>query len=322
MKHIKTLLILIVLIALFLTLSVSAHSGRTDGNGGHHDSITGEYHYHCGGHPAHQHANGICPYDNSIPTGNESQNDSEVIKVFIFFIVVGIIVILFLIKRLIEESKNKTASLYQKEAEKYKSLYLESLKHSDSRLEDKIAALEANLAAIRQEKITLNKDFLNEVSLSNSLKENIAKLERELEKEKERSNLYFKMNDALQASAPNQWLKAAFANREHIFFSPQYPLRSYLDSIFEGRLNNANKSDLSIEYPLLVISRIHSGKNCYQTTMFNCTCKDFQYRKKPCKHMIFLAKNVGTLYAGGDQTVANIDQHLLKITKQIDHSKK
>lgn len=42
-----------------------AHSGRTDGSGGHKDnknpSGLGSYHYHCGGNPPHLHANG-CPY--------------------------------------------------------------------------------------------------------------------------------------------------------------------------------------------------------------------------------------------------------------------
>lgn len=45
-----------------------AHSGRTDSNGGHRDnknkSGLGSYHYHCGGHPAHLHTKGVCPYSN------------------------------------------------------------------------------------------------------------------------------------------------------------------------------------------------------------------------------------------------------------------
>lgn len=49
---------------------VSAHSGRTDASGGHHDyknkSGLGSYHYHHG-YPAHLHENGICPYDNPQP---------------------------------------------------------------------------------------------------------------------------------------------------------------------------------------------------------------------------------------------------------------
>ena len=43
-----------------------ARSGRTDRYGGHRDnknkSGLGSYHYHCGGHPAHLHENGVCPY--------------------------------------------------------------------------------------------------------------------------------------------------------------------------------------------------------------------------------------------------------------------
>ena len=39
-----------------------AHSGGTDENGGHWDHSTGTYHYHHG-YPAHQHPNGVCPYD-------------------------------------------------------------------------------------------------------------------------------------------------------------------------------------------------------------------------------------------------------------------
>ena len=47
-------------------LVAEAHSGRTDRYGGHRDnknkSGLGSYHYHCGGHPAHLHENGVCPY--------------------------------------------------------------------------------------------------------------------------------------------------------------------------------------------------------------------------------------------------------------------
>ena len=55
------------LVPMFNTvLTVEAHSGRTDGSGGHHDyknkSGLGSYHYHCGGHPAHLHPNGVCPH--------------------------------------------------------------------------------------------------------------------------------------------------------------------------------------------------------------------------------------------------------------------
>lgn len=56
--------------------TVQAHSGRTDSSGGHHDnknvSGLGSYHYHCGGHPAHLHSGGVCPYSSSAATSDTS----------------------------------------------------------------------------------------------------------------------------------------------------------------------------------------------------------------------------------------------------------
>lgn len=58
-----------------------AHSGRTDSNGGHRDnknkSGLGSYHYHCGGHPAHLHTNGVCPYSNNSATSTNKGNTSD-----------------------------------------------------------------------------------------------------------------------------------------------------------------------------------------------------------------------------------------------------
>lgn len=81
-----------VLLILTLVLCVSAHSGRTDGRGGHIDNGTGEYHYHHG-YSAHNHydmdgdGDIDCPYDFNGKTGvssgvsadsnsNSSTNDS------------------------------------------------------------------------------------------------------------------------------------------------------------------------------------------------------------------------------------------------------
>lgn len=59
-----------------------AHGGRTDANGGHKDnknkSGLGSYHYHCGGHPAHLHTDGGCPYSSgSTATSTASQTASS-----------------------------------------------------------------------------------------------------------------------------------------------------------------------------------------------------------------------------------------------------
>lgn len=58
------------------TILAFAHGGKTDANGGHYDRSTGEYHYHHG-YPAHQHTNGVCPYDYDDKTNHSSGGSSS-----------------------------------------------------------------------------------------------------------------------------------------------------------------------------------------------------------------------------------------------------
>ena len=60
MKLIRILAI--ALLTILISVTAFAHSGGTDGAGGHYNRSTGEYHYHHG-KPAHQHINGVCPYN-------------------------------------------------------------------------------------------------------------------------------------------------------------------------------------------------------------------------------------------------------------------
>ena len=54
--------LLVLLIMLLSITPAYAHPGSTDYKGGHTDRSTGKYHYHHG-YSAHQHENGVCPYD-------------------------------------------------------------------------------------------------------------------------------------------------------------------------------------------------------------------------------------------------------------------
>lgn len=64
-----------------MPVTASAHRGRTDSSGGHHDygnvSGLGSYHYHCGGHPAHLHENGVCPYSSYSSSSSVSTTSSS-----------------------------------------------------------------------------------------------------------------------------------------------------------------------------------------------------------------------------------------------------
>ena len=80
MRKIKKKLIsifLVILTIISIGVNAYAHSWKTDSNGGHRDnenkSGLGSYHYHCGGHPAHLHTNGVCPYSSS--SSSSESND-------------------------------------------------------------------------------------------------------------------------------------------------------------------------------------------------------------------------------------------------------
>lgn len=73
--------LLIAMSVISISINAYAHSGRTDANGGHRDnknkSGLGSYHYHCGGHPAHLHTNGVCPYSSSSKSNKNSSSSSS-----------------------------------------------------------------------------------------------------------------------------------------------------------------------------------------------------------------------------------------------------
>lgn len=75
----RILLLTFLLLFLFPAASL-AHSGRTDSSGGHYDKSTGEYHYHHG-YSAHQHPDGVCPYNkkqsDSYNNESDKQNDTN-----------------------------------------------------------------------------------------------------------------------------------------------------------------------------------------------------------------------------------------------------
>ncbi len=76
MKKTQAIASLLIISLLAFCPIASAHSGRTDSSGGHHDyqnkSGLGSYHYHHGYGP-HLHPNGICPYsDNTSTTSSTS----------------------------------------------------------------------------------------------------------------------------------------------------------------------------------------------------------------------------------------------------------
>ena len=78
-KNILVFILSLIMITLTFCNVAFAHSGKTDEDGGHYDSSASEYHYHHG-YPAHQHTNGICPYnfkDNTSENSKKTSSDNK-----------------------------------------------------------------------------------------------------------------------------------------------------------------------------------------------------------------------------------------------------
>lgn len=71
------------LLSILLVISAFAHSGRTDGSGGHRDnrnaSGLGSYHYHHG-YSAHLHKGGYCPYTDVFPSSVQIKASKTTLK--------------------------------------------------------------------------------------------------------------------------------------------------------------------------------------------------------------------------------------------------
>lgn len=177
------------LLFFLLSISVSAHSGRTDKNGGHYDRSTGEYHWHHG-YPAHQHydmdgdGDIDCPYNfvdktnhasgstktpESSPGGQttaEKRGWFEVISPFI--IVAALIVILVLIWRLLKKRKeleNLNAMMKAHETAMQKTVDEEKAKYSSfsrslevelKRKEDQVQQLQSDIENLKGQLLKSN----------------------------------------------------------------------------------------------------------------------------------------------------------------------
>ena len=111
MKKAIYFVFLISFIFLFLFVLSYAHSGGTGSGGGHYDYSTGEYHYHHG-KPAHQHTNGVCPYEQNNATttnnnysvgsldfeteDNTKDEDKEEFSIVTIFEIIAAAIIIFL----------------------------------------------------------------------------------------------------------------------------------------------------------------------------------------------------------------------------------
>ena len=82
----------------------------------------------------------------------------------------------------------------------------------------------------------------------------------------------------------------------------------YLDSIGESRFNKAFVEEIKLIRPYNISCDVISNSTgeIYTTSIDSCSCTDFKFHKKPCKHMIALALSVNAF----SPTKSDIDRKL------------
>lgn len=73
---------------------------------------------------------------------------------------------------------------------------------------------------------------------------------------------------------------------------------------------------LSVDLPSISTDaiKVKGSHGEYVTTLSSCTCTDYNVRKRPCKHMLALAKKFDLLWIYGSYINAEIDHRIRKLT--------
>lgn len=280
----KTVVVVVsVLFMLLLAITSFAHSGMTDANGGHWDNNKNEYHYHCGGNPAHKHKGGVCPYDR-IPadtsnkgnygsggnnSGTRKENTMDIWEIILLGIV-GFVVLAVIISAIKEKIQDKSRA---KRHEQEKSII---------ETNDKITELNKKIADLEKENGELKREL-------HEAKNNVADANYEVIKTREQEQID---------------INSLMHNLSHAFNDYEV-LNKYYRGVTKGKLENAFSTNLTISKILKfdleaeIISKSDKKISKYNTTFESCTCEDYKFRCQKegtvCKHMLYLMYSFGVL---------------------------
>ena len=107
------------------------------------------------------------------------------------------------------------------------------------------------------------------------------------------------LNDLVRSKTVE--MARSVASREYLQSTPAFSALSYSGDILPddanyNRLRSVLNTSMQIVSPFDISADIRSSSgNTYHTTLYSCSCPDFQFRKVPCKHMLRLAIETGLL---------------------------
>ncbi len=176
----------------------------------------------------------------------------------------------------------------------YFILKTKSLKIKSKRVELKLNELRSERAQLDADRVILDK----EVSLNQRRQEDL---------NYQVSHFHEQVNDEVVAAINRGSRTGIFKNT--LVFNEMNKCQPINNERLFSALNLKANFDVAPE-----VSYIMSGSNGekYTVTLNSCTCKDFEFNKKPCKHMYRLALSLGML-----QIASNIEADLEQLNTRL-----
>ncbi len=289
MKRILPLLLCICVLTSALLLPTFAHSGDTDASGGHVNHSIGKYHYHHG-KPAHQHPNGVCPYDK--PLSNIKIGD------FIVFGFLGSIILLVvwgLISSTVDKIKCRAKTKKQKNRATASTVHpsskpnqekqdIRNVKEAPRPPEPPIPSThrihhgseDAPIYSVPKQTNIVPRSIPAHHSVQPQHKEGVSRLQS-------RPPFVLDINAAyIPPSQIEQYLIALNSERASRAVTEPFEL-------YDLHTNTDTE-------PFRVSCRVISKKgNIYDTSLTSCSCPDYKIRHAVCKHMLALAMKVNAI---------------------------
>lgn len=318
MKRFVFVLLLLLALSIACSVIVTAHPGRTDSNGGHWNSSTGEYHYHGTSDGS----------GNSNPTGNTTNqhwdDPIDASDVFMWITIVGSLLLFFgppIYSFLAEHIKvflNKRKSSPNQQTKGLNSQTSKEVDkeqtsqpttppeiHKTASLTTPSPTVDEPPVSIPHPKIRGSEEYFSPPTSST------------IKPKPSSPTPHTLPNHHQQPSAPRKPLKDYPEILDYnADFLTERQVIAYAESISTSRGKRAvtefyHYDDLTVhdeKKPYRVESGIFSANSLhyYETTLTSCTCPDHQSRHIPCKHMIALAIKASAL---------TVDQEAIKKKK-------
>ena len=176
---------------------------------------------------------------------------------------------------------------------------------------------------LQQEKALANKKLALDTRLSEQRRTDASLLKRA-------SDLSVKeehMDDLVRSKTIS--MAHRVASREYLMNTPAFsciydPGNPYIPDTTYQRLLSSLTTSFKISSPFDISAKIISESgHSYHTTLYSCSCSDFQFRKTPCKHMLRLALESGLLLNfSTDSLEKDVSSLLSRREELLEESKK